>query len=183
MNGVIVESRIQATNIDAYNRDAVCVANVAGGGMVALTASAEQGNDVFTATLPTATTLGGLWMAYNPTMQLFNVDGQNYAGLSADPRSYTNIAGRTFTCFQPKVGDELVLTVDCVAQAGQATAVAGDILEAVAGASTLARVASATGATAGSTAFKIKSVGTAQYPQAGIGDSFYKVFNVICVQS
>ena len=51
-NGVIVESRIQATNIDALNRTAQAEVAVAGGGLVALTASGTQGNEVWTAAAP-----------------------------------------------------------------------------------------------------------------------------------
>ena len=68
-NGVIVESRIQATNIDALNRTAKAAVDVAGGGLVALTASGTQGNEVWTAAAPASGSLGGLWIAYNPSEQ------------------------------------------------------------------------------------------------------------------
>ena len=66
-NGVIIESRIQATNIDALNRTAQATVDVAGGGLVSLAASGTQGNEVWTATAPASGTLGDLWIAYNPS--------------------------------------------------------------------------------------------------------------------
>ena len=91
-NGVIVESRIQATNIDALNRTAKATVDVAGGGLVALTASGAQGNEVWTAAAPASGSLGGLWIAYNPAEHLTKVGGKFFAGLSEDPRDYVNIA-------------------------------------------------------------------------------------------
>ena len=42
--GIMVESRIQATNIDAFNRSVVCAgANVDGGNLIQLTAPTAQG--------------------------------------------------------------------------------------------------------------------------------------------
>ena len=98
-NGVIVESRIQATNIDALNRTAQAEIAVAGGGLVALTASATQGNEVWTAAAPASGTLGGLWIAYNPAEHLTVVGDKVFAGLSEDPRDYVNVANRPFDCY------------------------------------------------------------------------------------
>ncbi|MBR0323517.1 MAG: hypothetical protein IIX06_03360, partial [Bacteroidales bacterium] len=159
-NGVIVESRIQATNIDALNRTAQAEVAVAGGGLVALTASGTQGNEVWTAAAPASGTLGGLWIAYNPAEHLTVVGDKVFAGLSEDPRDYVNVANRPFDCFKPQVGDEIDITIDCVDASG-ASAVAGDILESKAGQTTFQRIAASTGATAGSTAFKIEYVGVA----------------------
>ena len=181
MYGVIIESRIQATNIDALNRTAKCDEAVAGGGLVALTPSGVQGDEVWTAEAPDAE-LGGLWMAYNPAEHLTEVNGKFFAGLSKDPRDYANIADRPFDVFKPEVGDELDITVDCVDDTAS-SAVAGDILEAKAGQTTLTRVAAATGATEGSTAFEIEYVGTTPFPQAGIGMEQVTMFRVRCIQA
>lgn len=181
MYGVIVESRIQATNIDALNRTAQCEEAVAGGGLVALEPSGVQGNEVWTATAPDAE-LGGLWMAYNPAEHLTEVNGKQFAGLSQDPRDYANVAGRPFDVFKPEVGDEIDITIDCVDNTAS-SAVAGDILEAKAGQTTLTRVAAATGATEGSTAFEIEYVGVAPFPQAGIGMEQVTMFRARCIQA
>ena len=181
-NGVIVESRIQATNIDALNRTAKAAVDVAGGGLVALTASGTQGNEVWTAAAPTTGKLGGLWIAYNPAEHLTKVGGKFFAGLSEDPRDYVNIAGRPFDCFKPAVGDEIDITVDCV-DSTASSVVAGDILESKDGQTTFTRVAANTGATSGSTAFKVEYVGTAPFPAGSIGMEQVKMFRCVCVQA
>ena len=181
-NGVIVESRIQATNIDALNRTAKAAVDVAGGGLVALTASGAQGNEVWTAAAPASGSLGGLWIAYNPSEHLTKVGGKFFAGLSEDPRDYVNIAGRPFDCFKPAVGDEIDITIDCVDASGSSV-VAGDILESKANQTTFTRVASSTGATSGSTAFKVEYVGKAPFPAGSIGMEQVKMFRCVCVQA
>lgn len=182
-NGVIVESRIQATNIDALNRTAKAAVDVAGGGLVALTASGAQGNEVWTAAAPASGSLGGLWIAYNPAEHLTKVGGKFFAGLSEDPRDYVNIAGRPFDCFKPAVGDEIDITVDCVDATSASSVVAGDFLESKAGQTTFTRVAANTGATAGSTAFKVEYVGTTPFPAGSIGMEQVKMFRCVCVQA
>ena len=181
-NGVIIESRIQATNIDALNRTAQTEStDVAGGGLVALASSETQGNDVWTATVPSST-LNGLWVAYNPAEHLTKVGDKVFAGLSKDPRDYTNIGGRPFDVFKPQIGDEIVITADCVASTDVDSVVAGDFLEAVDGETTFARVAAGTGATSGSTAFKVEWVGSVEFPKANIGIDKVKAFKAVCVQ-
>ena len=142
-HGFIIESMIQAKNIDALNRSVTSAIDVDGGGLVSLAYPTTKGNDV--------------WIAYNPEVKYIDVNGKRYAGLSADIRDYTNIAGETFDAFKPKVGDELIISIDAVDATG-ANAVAGDILESKAGQTKFTRVAAGTGATAGSTAFKIELV-------------------------
>ena len=181
-NGVIVESRIQATNIDALNRTAKAAVDVAGGGLVALTASGAQGNEVWTAAAPASGSLGGLWIAYNPSEHLTKVGGKFFAGLSEDPRDYVNIAGRPFDCFKPAVGDEIDITIDCVDASGSSV-VAGDFLESKDGQTTFTRKAASAGATAGSTAFKVEYVGTAPFPAGSIGMEQVKMFRCVCVQA
>ena len=122
--GYLVEASIAAKDIGSLNKSAVSTVAVAGGGLVALTASSTKGNDVFTATVPATGALGGLYMAYNPSYHY--VDGL-YAGLSADPRVFTNDIGYTFDVFKPKLYDEIVVTIDCV-DATSSAIVVGDFL-------------------------------------------------------
>ena len=102
-HGFIIESMIQAKNIDALNRSVTSAINVDGGGLVSLAYPTTKGNDVWTASAPADGALGGLWIAYNPEVKYTDVNGKRYAGLSADIRDYTNIAGETFDAFKPKV--------------------------------------------------------------------------------
>ena len=179
--GVLIESMIQAKNIDALNRSVKANIDVDGGNLIALTAPTEQGNDVWTASAPATGKLGNLWIAYNPCVKYTVVNGKKFAGLSADNRDYTNIKGEVFDAFKPVVGDEIVVTIDDVDATG-ASAVAGDILESKDGQTKFTRVAGGT-ATSGSTAFQIEWVGTVDFPKAGIGIDKVKVFKAVCVQA
>ena len=180
--GVLIESMIQAKNIDALNRSVKAEVDIDGGNLIALTAPTTQGNDVWTAAKPATGSLGGLWIAYNPEVKYTFVNGKVYAGLSADARDYTNVAGEVFDAFKPQIGDEIVITKDCVAADDVASVVAGDFLEAVDGEATFARVAAGTGATEGSTAFEVEWVGSVEFPKAGIGVEKVKAFKAVCVQ-
>ena len=179
--GVLIESMIQAKNIDALNRSVKANIDVDGGNLIALTAPTEQGNDVWTASAPATGKLGNLWIAYNPCVKYTVVNGKKFAGLSADNRDYTNIKGEVFDAFKPVVGDEIIVTIDDVDATG-ASAVAGDILESKNGQTKFTRVAGGT-ATTGSTAFQIEWVGTVDFPKAGIGIDKVKVFKAVCVQA
>ena len=179
--GVLIESMIQAKNIDALNRSVKANIDVDGGNLIALTAPTEQGNDVWTASAPATGKLGNLWIAYNPCVKYTVVNGKKFAGLSADNRDYTNIKGEVFDAFKPVVGDEIVVTIDDVDATG-ASAVAGDILESKDGQTKFTRVAGGT-ATTGSTAFQIEWVGTVDFPKAGIGVDKVKAFKAVCVQA
>ena len=179
--GVLIESMIQAKNIDALNRSVKAEIDVDGGNLIALTAPTEQGNDVWTASAPATGKLGNLWIAYNPCVKYTVVNGKKFAGLSADNRDYTNIKGEVFDAFKPVVGDEIIVTIDDVDATGT-SAVAGDILESKNGQTKFTRVAGGT-ATTGSTAFQIEWVGTVDFPKAGIGIDKVKAFKAVCVQA
>ena len=180
-HGVLIESMIQAKNIDALNRSVISTVDVDGGNLIALTAPTVKGEDRWTASVPATGALGGLWIAYNPSVKYTEVNGKMYAGLSADPRDYTNIKNHTFDAFKPKVEDEIIVTIDDIDETG-ANVVAGDILESKDGQAKFTRIASETGATSGHTAFKVEWVDTVDFPQAGIGVEKVKAIKAVCVQ-
>lgn len=182
--GFLIESSITATDVVAKNRYAVSsTADFDGGNLVALTAPTVQGEDRWTATVPAAGALGGLYIAYNPSMHITEVGENQYAGLSVDPRDYTNVKGETFTVFKPEVGDIFVLSAENIDTPN--TVVDGDFVEAKAAQSTWTRVAKATGATAGSTAAQVMHKVVIPFPakKGTIGFSKQTGFKVAVVQA
>ena len=161
--GFVYETQISAKDVDALNRYAKASVDIDGGALVSLGGIAE--GDVFTATKATAGTNGGLWMAYNPEEHLTVVGDNMFAGLTADPRDYTNIAGRVFDVFKPQVGDIIGLTAGNI-KAGETVEV-DKYLEI--GADGYEVKASAT---ADTTSFKVVAIEKVPFPQAGIGAEY-----------
>ena len=181
-HGVLIESMIQAKNIDALNRSVKSAVDIDGGNLIALTAPTTQGDDVWTAAKPATGSLKDLWIAYNPEVKYTYVNGKVYAGLSADARDYTNVAGEVFDAFKPKLGDEIVVLASNVDASDVDDVVAGDFLEAANAKAVFVRAAACTGATANVTAFKVEWVGSIDFPKAGIGLDKVKAFKAVCVQ-
>lgn len=179
--GFIIESAIEAQNVDKLNRSVKSTDDVHGGALLALTESGKQGDEVWTATKPSANALNNLWMAYNPEVKYLKINGKKISGLgiSKDIRDYTNIAGETFDAFKLKLDDEIELSVDCVDTPD--TVVAGDFLESKADQYTLHRVAKNTGATSGHTALRVEWVGNVDFPKATFGVEKVKVFRAVVV--
>lgn len=169
--GYIIEANIAAKNIEALNRTAVCESDVDGGTLVTLGAFADG---AFTATKSSSGE--GLYMAYNPAEHLTEVDGEVYAGLSKDPRKYTNLKNRPFSVFKPQIGDIIVFTDGNLAS-GQ-TPEKDKFLEQ--GATGLEKKETATEAT---TSFKVLEIGVLQFPQKGIGMENAKKYVCECVNN
>jgi hypothetical protein len=107
-NSVIVPLKIQATDIGAYNRSAVCAADLEQGAAVVLTGkSATAGeSEVFTAVAAsTSDGLTGVWMVYSPEVVLTISGSHVYKGIDPDPRNFTNKATDVFDAVKPKIGD------------------------------------------------------------------------------
>lgn len=56
----------------------------------------------------------GLYMAYNPSEHFTDVNGRLFAGLTKDPRDYTNLTGRTFDIFKLTKGDIVGITAELI---------------------------------------------------------------------
>lgn len=164
--GYMIEGRIQAKDVEALNRTAVSANDIDGGTLVALSTYA---NGEFTATKSTSGQ--GLWMAYNPSEHFTKVGDKVYAGLSKDPRDYTNLANRPIDIFKPQVGDLIALTDGNIKTADIASVEVGKFLEQ--GANGYEVKASATAST---TSLKVLAVEVLPFPQAGIGMEFAKKY-------
>ena len=179
MNGFIVEKKIAADEIASLNASATCSTNVDGGNAVTLGAYA---NDNYTVTLAGATADVGVWMAYNPTERLTPVGTspniKYFAGLSADPRDYTNLATREVDIFKPQVEDIIGFTAanfgsnqvpDTTTNKYITTAASGQL------------IASDIPVAAGKVAFEILSVETLPFPQGGtVGMDFATLYVCKC---
>lgn len=178
----LIESNIQAKDIDALNYYAVADIDVDGGALVKITAPTKKGNDVWTATAPATGDLKDLAIAYNPSEKYLNIGEKVYAGLSltVDQRDYTNIKKHTFTVFKPQIGDEI--DIPAYAIDGNASLVEGDFIEAQDGSTAFVRVASASGSTADTLSFVVDSVWNTTFPQAEIGDEKVKMVHARRVQ-
>lgn len=165
-NGYMIEKRISAKDVEALNRSAKSSVNVDGGTLVALGAYADG---VWTATK--ATSGMGLWMAYNPSEHFTEVNGNLYAGLSKDPRDYTNIAERTMDVFKPLVGDLVAITAGNLKSGEEAKVQINKFLEQ--GTDGYEVKSSATAST---TSLKVVAIESLPFPQAGIGMEFAKQY-------
>ena len=142
------------------------------------TAASDTKTD--TATAPAAGKLTNLWMAYNPSYHVVttpNIPNGQFAGLSIDPRAFTNPMNRTFSIFKPVKYDNIVVSVDAVSGENIAR---GTILEGAANSTLLTKVAQHT---AGNTAFVVEWQGVLPFPQAGIGNDFYTGYKIECIEA
>lgn len=107
MYNVLIKKHVAAFNVDSLNRAAVCEDNIANGAIVTLTgkSTAEGESRVWEAGKP-ASGATDVWMAASPeVVTLTDALGNEYKGLTADPRAFVNIAGKTIDVFKPQKGD------------------------------------------------------------------------------
>lgn len=167
--GYMIESKIQAKDIEALNGTGTCSTDLDGGTLVSLGAYSKG-----VVTLTKSASGQGLAMVYNPSEHLTKVGNEVYAGLTVDPREYTNISGRPVDYFIPKVGDKVILSDGNLA--ANQTVTVGKYLEQESGGFTVK--ASATTAT---TSFKVLEVQSIPFPQKGIGNEYANGYLVECV--
>jgi hypothetical protein len=112
-NGILIQSAVQAKDIDALNRAAVAAVDVQNGSVLNLTGySTTAGeSEVWAAEAPTTGNLSNLWMACSPEVVV--TDGK-YKGIDVDPRNFVNTAGDVFDVFKPQLGDIVLMSVDAV---------------------------------------------------------------------
>jgi hypothetical protein len=114
-NSVVYPLVIQATDIGAYNRSAVCASDLEQGAAVVLTGkSATSGeSEVFTAVAAsTSDGLTGCWLVYSPEVVVTYSGTHAYKGIDPDPRNFINKATKIFDVVKPKVGDRWIMSED-----------------------------------------------------------------------
>lgn len=170
-HGYIIEKQIAADDIGTLTKSATCATDVDGGNLVTL---GEYKEGTYTATLGTAGAKLGFWMAYNPTEHLTDVNGKQFAGLSEDPRDYTNLKGREFDIFKPQPEDIIGFTA---ANISGAMPTAGQFLEPAAAGQVSAKASQ----TANSTSFQLLEITRSPFPHAGAGAEDSKLYVCKCV--
>lgn len=181
MYGYIITKDIAAENVDAWNRSVVnATTNFDAGSALILTAPTKA-EDPWQAAAPAGTNLKDVWIAYPPSEYLAQVNDNVYAGLSIDPRSFTNIAGRPFDAFKVMKHDIIGFTKDCFDTTLQENTPTTSYFETKANQATWTVVSTPT---ADHTAFKIISNGTLPFPGGlnQVGMSQYQFVVGECVQ-
>jgi hypothetical protein len=170
---VVIKTAVQAYNIDAYNRTAVCSEDIANGSVFELLKYSEADGEemVWEATAPAADTAKGLWMATSPEVVITKgFDGSVYKGLTPDPRAFVNIAGHMIDATFLAVGDMIEMTADGIEDAADK-----DYLVVDAGKFTLKAADAAT------TGLSLRKVGTSRLHigQAGIAKSAVATYKYV----
>ena len=114
-HAVLIQNRVAAMTVDAYNRSAIAGIDLDNGNVFRLDSlNSSTGCEVWDATPPTtsASTLDNLWMAYSPEVVITTSGTKQYKGLDPDPLSFTNTGSLVFDAFKPQIGDVITLTAD-----------------------------------------------------------------------
>lgn len=112
MNNVVIKKRVQAYNIDALNRTAKCDEDIQNGCVFALNEQSEVDGEgmVWVAEKPTANATG-LWMATSPEVVIIkDAMGNEYKGITPDPRAFVNNAGRMIDATKLVEDDIIVMS-------------------------------------------------------------------------
>lgn len=114
-HAIAVLNKVQATDVDSYNRVARSATALDNGWVMQLaTRSSTTGeSEVWVGTAPSAVAgLTHLWMAYSPEI-VEVVSGSNvYKGIDSDPLNFYHIIGEMIDVFKPQIGDIITLTGD-----------------------------------------------------------------------
>lgn len=109
---VVIQRSVRASSADSLNRYAIHTADLENGSIFTLSAYKTDAGygEVWTAADTTATSKT-VWMAYSPENVVVTDDnGNQYLGLTKDPRAFTNIANVPFDCFMLCNGDIIEMT-------------------------------------------------------------------------
>lgn len=114
MANVVIKKQYAAYNVDAYNRTAVCTADIDNGCVFKLKSySTDAAEGIVWKAEQAAATDTGLWMATSPEIVTTKVmDGAEIRGLVSDPRAFTNIKGAMIDAIKLVPGDVIEMTGD-----------------------------------------------------------------------
>ena len=120
-HGIVVLDRVQATDIDSYNRTAIsALSDLDNGNVFQLltqdTTAADGQKEVWYATAPATSSPGlkYLWMAYSPEVVL-TVSGSNqFKGIDNNPTNFYNIEGQLIDAVMLQPGDIVTITGDAL---------------------------------------------------------------------
>jgi hypothetical protein len=113
--GVVVPNKIAATDVDAYNRTAVCATAVENGFLVELlTRSSTTGEGEVWVATQSAGTLTNIWMVLGPEVVSVVSGSNKFKGIDNDPRNFRYEIGDIIDVFRPVTGDILTLSADAL---------------------------------------------------------------------
>jgi hypothetical protein len=112
--GVLIPGAIQATSNDSLVKSAKCTTGALENGNVislgALSTTAGEDEVYVAATPATASLETAIYYMVNEPVNVLT--DSKYLGLNDDPRNFNIAANKIFTCFKPKVGDEVMISAD-----------------------------------------------------------------------
>ena len=120
MSNVVIKRQVQAFNIDAYNRTAVHTEDLPNGSVFALNEYSDNDGEgmVWKVAAAGAATAKGLWMATSPEVVIIkDAMGNEYKGLTPDPRAFVNGAGRMIDCTYLAPKDLIEMTAEGISDA------------------------------------------------------------------
>jgi len=118
-HGVLVQKKVAAKDIDAFNRSALAGAALDNGNVVTLptrNTAATRGNEELWDTGQPATGAGltNLWMVYEPEIVVTVSGSSQYKGIDPDPRNFYTLSGGVCSVFRLQLGDLVLLTADAL---------------------------------------------------------------------
>lgn len=111
---ILIPGAIEASNVDSLVKFAIdSVNNLENGNLVKLGALSSNAieHEVFLAATPVTATLDAdiFYMVNEPVLVTVNA---KYRGLTDDPTEFNIAKGKVFTCYKPRVGDEIIISED-----------------------------------------------------------------------
>jgi hypothetical protein len=117
-HGIVIKSQVAAKNVDAWNRSCIAGSTVDldNGSIFRLDSQSSGSGEsqlwTVTAGSSSGSTLTGVWMAAEDSVNKFVVNGKTFMGMTDDLRDFYNPGGYAFTAFKPQVGDVITLSAD-----------------------------------------------------------------------